>query len=32
MARVLDNLADEKTIADVREATADLARRFPLYG
>jgi glycine hydroxymethyltransferase len=31
MARVLDNMADEKTIADVREATAEMARRFPLY-
>ena len=32
MARVLDNLADEKTIAEVREETAEMARLFPLYG
>jgi glycine/serine hydroxymethyltransferase len=31
MARVLDNLEDEAVIADVREAVAGLAARFPLY-
>ncbi|RJR28516.1 MAG: serine hydroxymethyltransferase [Candidatus Latescibacterota bacterium] len=31
MARVLADLANEKTIAAVREATASLAKRFPLY-
>jgi len=31
MAHVLDNITDEKTIADAREATAELAKRFPLY-
>jgi glycine hydroxymethyltransferase len=31
MAKVLDNMANEKVIAEAREATAELARRFPLY-
>ncbi len=31
MAHVLDNIMDEKAIADAREATAELAKRFPLY-
>ncbi len=31
MARVLGNLADDAVIAEVREAAADLAARFPLY-
>jgi glycine hydroxymethyltransferase len=31
MAHVLDNITDEKAIADAREATAELAKRFPLY-
>ena len=31
MVRVLENLEDENVITGVREAAADLARRFPLY-
>jgi hypothetical protein len=31
MAKVLDNMTGEKAIAEVREATAELAQRFPLY-
>lgn len=31
MVRVLENLEDENVITEVREATAELARRFPLY-
>lgn len=31
MTRVLDNMTDERVIAEVREASAALARRFPLY-
>jgi glycine hydroxymethyltransferase len=31
MAKVLDNMTDEQAIAEVREATAELANRFPLY-
>jgi glycine hydroxymethyltransferase len=31
MARVLGDLANEKTIGEVREAAAALAKRFPLY-
>jgi glycine hydroxymethyltransferase len=31
MAKVLDNVGEEKVIAEVREATAALAKRFPLY-
>jgi glycine hydroxymethyltransferase len=31
MASVLDDMANETVIAQTREATAELARRFPLY-
>ena len=31
MVRVLENIDDEKVISDVRNATADLVARFPLY-
>jgi len=31
MAKILDDMASEKTILEVREATAALAKRFPLY-
>jgi len=31
IVRVLDDMANEKVIAEVREATAALAKRFPLY-
>lgn len=31
MVRVLSNIDDEKVMAEVREATAALAERFPLY-
>jgi glycine hydroxymethyltransferase len=31
MAKVLDNATDEKVVAEVREATKELVRRFPLY-
>ncbi len=32
MIRVLDNIEDENVIAGVKEAVADIAKRFPLYG
>jgi len=31
MVKVLDDMANEKVIAEAREATAALAKRFPLY-
>ncbi len=31
MTRVLDNMSDDNVIAEVREAAAALAKRFPLY-
>jgi glycine/serine hydroxymethyltransferase len=31
MVKVLEHIEDEAVIAEVREATTDLAGRFPLY-
>jgi glycine hydroxymethyltransferase len=31
MARVLDNMTNDGVIAEVRKATGELAKRFPLY-
>ncbi|HEY5133976.1 MAG TPA: serine hydroxymethyltransferase [Candidatus Krumholzibacteriaceae bacterium] len=31
MAKVLDNMTDDAVIAEVRKATGELAKRFPLY-